>query len=438
MSFNENTHTNLYFDTSRCLAPNCYKKGDNTQCKYKPKNNSVFCGKHKTSKHRLDEMILSPMFIDDDEDIDEDINEKKIDINEKKIDKNEKVYLNKKSKDIKRIKNKKRKKKNKKKYKTNRLNRFHKDILDYQDLIDIDAIYHKDLINTLRYFNISYEGKKKTLFIKLKKYYEMIHYYKKHIDKIVIIQKTIRKQMIKIRNQYKGLGFYVRNVCNNQTDFFTLENIIDIHDDYFFSYKDSDGFIYGFDIRSFYKLVNTSGVNPYNRNEIPSKTIKRMRQRILQMKRQMISLEENGDEEELQLTEKQKLNIEVMNVFQKIDDLNTAAGGTDIQWFTELSIVLLKIFYKELEDIWNYRAQLSNEAKKRIIPNGNIFRLSVYSMYNIYDIYKVRYIILKEMDKLVSLGVTEADRNLGALWILTALTIVSPECASALPWLVQV
>ena len=37
----------------------------------------------------------------------------------------------------------------------------------------------------------------------------------------------------------------------------------------------------------------------------------------------------------------------VITVFQKIDDLNTAAGGTDMDWFLNLPITHLKIFYKE-------------------------------------------------------------------------------------------
>ena len=32
-----------------------------------------------------------------------------------------------------------------------------------------------------------------------------------------------------------------------------------------------------------------------------------------------------------------------------------------IEWFTNLSIRRLKKLYKQLEDIWNYRSQLSNQ-----------------------------------------------------------------------------
>ena len=91
-----------------------------------------------------------------------------------------------------------------------------------------------------------------------------------------------------------------------------------------------------------------------------------------------------------------------------------------------------------MEDIWNFRAQLTPDIKKKIVPDNNIFKLSVNMVYHVFDKKKLRYIILNEIDKLVSSGETEADRNLGALWVLTALTIVSPDCASTLPWLIQI
>ena len=157
--------------------------------------------------------------------------------------------------------------------------------------------------------------------------------------------------------------------------------------------------------------------------------------RIKQLKLHKISMD---DDDAPELTDTQKLNLSVVSIFQKIDELNTAAGGTDINWFLDLPITHLKIFYKELEDIWNYRAELTLETKNRIVPGCDIFKHTVAQIYQIFDINKIRYLILGEIDKLVSNGITEADKNLGALWILTALVIVSPSCADSLPWLVQV
>lgn len=413
---------------TKCLAPKCYKKGNNSQCNNKRKPNSVFCGKHTTSKYRLDKMILSPMYItnEDEDEMDWNANinlESQCLTNPNGLS----ISIMKKNKRCNKIK----KDKNTMKHKNKRI---HRAILEYRDLDSIDNIYFKDLKNTVNHLGLPYLGTKKVLYCKLKNYYKMMMYYKKHVSKVIIVQKTIRKRMKKIRNQYKGPGFYLRCVCNNQTDFYNLEQVVNIPDCYFFSYKDKDNFVYGFDIRSFIKLIENELVNPYNRHPIPDKAIWMMKKRMEQMRRQRISFEY---EDHTVFTALQKLNMDVMNVFQKIDDLNTAAGGTDIHWFMDLPIDMLKIFYKELEDIWNYRAQLTLEAKQRIVPDGNVFKISVSKMFKTHNLNKIRYRVLKDMDTLVSCGITEADRNLGALWILTALTIVSPSCASALPWLIQ-
>ena len=55
---------------------------------------------------------------------------------------------------------------------------------------------------------------------------------------------------------------------------------------------------------------------------------------------------------------------------------------------------------------------------------------TVYKSSNFPDIFP-------DIDKMVSMGVTNADKSLGALYFLTGLVIVSKECAQALPYLLQ-
>jgi hypothetical protein len=64
------------------------------------------------------------------------------------------------------------------------------------------------------------------------------------------------------------------------------------------------------------------------------------------------------------MNKEQLFNNSVLNVFQKIDLLNVTAGGTHTRWFTDLNLLQLKMLYKILEDIWNYRAELSSDKKK--------------------------------------------------------------------------
>ena len=393
---------------SKCIAPRCYSKGNYSQCNNNKKIGTVFCGKHKKSKYRLDKYPF---------------NTTETDIVEINMNPNNSSNISM-SISKKNVLNKKTHKQSKR-------------ILELADLSNMRKIYVKDLKLTLLSLNLSCLGNKRTLYMRLLSHYKNMIYYNNNINKVILVQRVIKNRLFKLRHLYKGIGFFIREeICNNQTDFYSLTDINDIPDEYFFSYKDIDNFIYAFDIRSFKKLIENNGQNPYNRRDIPEKAIIMMEKRLEFMKRHNISIEDNDDG--IELTAQQKLNMAVITVFQKIDDLNTAAGGTDMNWFLYLPITHLKIFYKELEDIWNYRAELTSAMKNRIVPNNNIFKKSVNDIYHIHDINKIRYFLLEEIDTLVSSGLTEADKNLGALWVLTALTIVSPDCASALPWLIQV
>ena len=69
---------------------------------------------------------------------------------------------------------------------------------------------------------------------------------------IVKIQKNVRRMFVRKYIMLKGPAFLNRKLCNNPTDFFSLEEMNDIKYNQFISIKDIDGFIYGFDVISLY------------------------------------------------------------------------------------------------------------------------------------------------------------------------------------------
>ena len=140
----------------------------------------------------------------------------------------------------------------------------------------------------------------------------------------------------------------------------------------------------------------------------------------------------------VKITKEQRMNQRVISVFQKIDELDTYAGGTSIDWFLNLSGSQLKLYYKVLEDIWNYRSELSLSRKNEIVPNKIMFPISVHNFYNLNDKHKMRKIMLNEMDKLVSSAPRREDKVLGCYYTLIGLVEVSQQVANALPWLVQI
>ena len=59
-----------------------------------------------------------------------------------------------------------------------------------------------------------------------------------------------------------------------------------------------------------------------------------------------------------------------MSIFQKIDEHGFI---TDANWFLSLNRHRLRGFLRELIDVWNYRAQISNEIKLKINPGRKPF-----------------------------------------------------------------
>ena len=62
------------------------------------------------------------------------------------------------------------------------------------------------------------------------------------------------------------------------------------------------------------------------------------------------------------MSEKQKFRNKMLIIFQKFNMLD---NYTDFKWFEDLNIIQLKKLYAICEDIWNYRAQLTFEKKKK-------------------------------------------------------------------------
>ena len=172
--------------------------------------------------------------------------------------------------------------------------------------------------------------------------------------------------------------------------------------------------------------------NPYNRNKIPDYAIKNMK--AIYKKYKLNKSEDDNKNEKV--TREQRLNHQILKIFQQIEHVGAYAGGLNINWFKDLTILQLKKYYKGLEDIWNYRAELNQTQKFKISGNVQMFPISVSSYYKINRIDKLRTIILKEMEKMVFNGENNEYKSLGSYYILIGLCDVSEDCSIAMPWIV--
>lgn len=299
----------------------------------------------------------------------------------------------------------------------------------------IGFVYVKDIKFTLKKYNLESKGKKDILIERLTNFYKNIYRYEKYVEYITKIQSVFKGYLVRNNMKLKGPGFLNKKLCNNEEDFYTFENKNEIDNKYFFSYRDNDGFIYFYDVRSLNKLLQSSKVNPYNMKKIPEDAINILNKRIKYMENKKIDIYH----EKPKLNPEQEYNNKVLTIFQKIDLLNAFAGGTQVEWFHNLSFSQLKHLYKVLEDIWNYRSEINEKQKRDIVPLNNVFKYSMSKIMNLDYKFKrkLQNVILDEIDMLISSSPSKIHRSTGCYYVLIALVEVSPDCANQMPWLIQ-
>lgn len=273
-------------------------------------------------------------------------------------------------------------------------------------------------------------GNKKELF-------NRIYVYLKLSSSIIKIQKIFRGHLLRRCILLRGPALKDRSLCTNDSDFLTGDSFKNMEYTQFFSFKDEDGFIYGFDIISLYNLIIKSGKtikNPYNRNNITKNIIKNM-QDLIKISR-LLNSPININIKEETFSDEKSLEMRIIELFQKMDSLG---NYTDPNWFNSLNRNKIIKFLRELIDIWSYRAQITHDTKRKICPpNGDPFRgFNFNYIYNEENIDIVKKTVVSILEKLVYNGIDDDHKSLGAYYVLGSLTLVNENAASSLPWLFQ-
>jgi hypothetical protein len=280
------------------------------------------------------------------------------------------------------------------------------------------------LCNSLFFHNIPYVKSDSfiNLYNKLKTKFRLIEEYNTKNNHIIVIQKNVRKHLI----------YRMKHFTNNE-DFYTLDSIFTIPFKYTYIIHDSEKISYCFDIRSLHRYIELT------KNEIinPYKNIPFMNDELIKIKKSIAKLNKNElvIEKDI-ITPQQYYKQYLVTVFQKFDVLGYL---TNIEWFTKLNFIQIKDLYKRCEDIWNYRASLTLEQKKNIVHDGLLFTASVnvVNRLRISNDLELRKIVLNQFDKALSQGKTIADKNHGAILMLTGFAEVSNDVRQSFPWLIQ-
>lgn len=297
--------------------------------------------------------------------------------------------------------------------------------------------------------------------------------YSKYASKIQrMVRKHIVQKVLFFKTYPKDNKFYenLKNVVN-ETDCLTLEHINKINFEELIIIKngskkiwtqEEDGtwkknpgkiYNYAFKISSLYSMMKEGKKNddgtfyfnhPYTREKILYRPLKTHILKLRKIQRKLgynVSLEFKDDTEKDILTETKKLELRTISIFQKIDEFGHI---TNYKWFFELTNTRLTRYIKEMVDIWEYRAQLNVETKRKICPPlGKPFVSLPNNTINITQLFMERepnYVkkkILDIMEILIKRGIDHHSRSLGVFYVLGALTTVSQDAANALPWLYE-
>lgn len=345
-----------------------------------------------------------------------------------------------------------------------------------------------------RFYKLRIGGKKDELLQRIKTFFE-------HKKAMNTLQTAIKRTVTRRWFDLHGPAVFKRDMCVNDMDLMGVD-LVDIPLDQFFSFTEQ-GFTYGFDIASFTSLLmearnhihRCNPKNPYTRDEIDIENIKDYRDLLL------LSSVYNRDTSIVHKDEQdttnngngnytQHVNNNIQTVTDNVNvniDINMATGVTQItginhnttththahahantnveltpiqieheivdmfieidthghytnpNWVLDLNSEALKRFIKDMRDVFDYRAGLTDSVKRNIIPPAGHMGESNLRTWLIVtnDINLLRLKALKIMQKLVMSSTETQYRALGTFYVLTALTLSSYEAAQAMPWLYQ-
>lgn len=288
----------------------------------------------------------------------------------------------------------------------------------------------KELKHECKLYQIKHSGNKIDIIVRL-------YQYKLQLKSVILIQKIVRGYLVRKYFKYKGKS----NDFVNNEDFLSFDDwkVIPYHQR--FVYQDENNLSYAFDSVSLYTLYLkhpnyerkcVDVLNPYTRKPFPHILKEQLQQMIRIGSILGFNIQTSYEtSNNTHLTIKNRID----NIFIEFERIG---HHTCSSWFSQLTKYQIIRYIRELSDIWNYRANLTQDVKKNIIPpSGNPFK-----KYNFHIFRTLDYSILIEIsvditEQFVFKGVNDESKSLGSLYILTALTLVSQDAASSLPWLYE-
>jgi hypothetical protein len=303
-------------------------------------------------------------------------------------------------------------------------------------------------------------GKKQELITRIEEYFI-------ELNSAIKIQSLFRKYLSNKLLRIRGPALRNRNLCINESDFYTLEPLSEIHHSNFFSYMDVSGFIYGFELNSLITMLRKQGtiVNPYNRNKVDFSIVKTIKylDKLTKAIYKESTAERIGNNidnsfinDNQSLSNRQNMllkihNIRTKDITTRINELfieiDLLGNYTQSTWFSNLEKNHYLKLILDLYEIWNYSSNMSINVRNNICPYFNPFNDGLFSVNAIRHIYmnngrnysreEIQKHALTIMENIIYTGTDIEYRKLGVLHVLAALTLVSIPARTTLPWLYE-
>lgn len=270
---------------------------------------------------------------------------------------------------------------------------------------------------------------------------------KKEVNSVTI-QKTFRRHVVLNWMKLKG----TRENCVNETDFYTMEPINEIPYLNFIKYTDTTHNVnYGFDIKSLCTLAtkNKKFENPYNREnmKVPfgTKMIKVVKlTNILfpgnDLFNEIGSIHESANMFVEQQTQEQVFfaryeGLQQMPLDQRITDLfihiDSLGNYSNRQWLSNLNEDRLYYLILKINQLWH---RIPHSLRNRICPYISPFSPEVFGAGQVNLTVSM---VVKMAEILVHSGLDDEHKQLGAMYFLSGLTLVSLNARNQLPWLYE-
>lgn len=323
-------------------------------------------------------------------------------------------------------------------------------ILKWNEYFDNNIQLNKykipDLKEIAKHNNLKISGNKSILIDRIKDHFNKI-------KNIVKIQSILRMHLVKMTTKLRGIALRNVNICVNISDFYSLEPLKNINYFDFFSYTDNNNFTYGFDINSLMLLLKKPGTvkNPYDRNKIPFNVIKNVSMiskltKYFFNKSYIIKHINNEPKtyreniiEKMRLIRNKDINNRIEELFYEIDNLGNYSSSL---WFKNLNCHDYFNLLKYIYEIWSYRANIPTTTKRKICPYFNPFQdglenVNLRECHDSQNTELMQHSCLVVLENMIYTGINNEYKQIAAMHILSAITLVSNAARVSLPWLYE-